>query len=735
MLMLATAQCYAACGNGIITITNVPNLGGSFYAVTALNATGQIAGYSLSAGDLAQHAFRFGPAGVTDLGTLGGSSSIGLALNDAGQVAGESLLLGDSESHGFLFDGTGLVDLGAMGGIASTAKAVNNAGQVTGDFQTLGSTVEAFVYANGTATSLGHLGGFYSRAAAINQSGDIVGNSLTDLSDQHAFLHTSGTMVDLGSLGSGYSDALALNDNDVVVGESYLANGELHGFVYSNGGMTDLGTLGGTYSSAYQVNNAGQIIGQSRTTDDAQMNGFIYNSGIITDLGTLGGSFSTPYAINNLGQVVGQAETADGIAHAFLRQGGTMTDLNTLLPTNSGWELDSAHFLNNGGRIVGTGTYNGGAQWFIFDLGGINHPPVADAGSDQTAECTNVATLDGTLSSDPDGDALTYEWSENGVILGTNSTLTASFITGSHKINLKVSDPCGETSQDSVVLNLGDSIAPLVTCPATVNNNGSGLVPDISSLLVVSDNCTPANQLVISQSPAAGTVLSSGQQLVTMTVTDASGNAATCTTTVVSGDTQPPVIIRAPKHAMVLANGDCQGKVPNFTRFVVARDNCTPTKSLVITQTPAAGSLLDKGEYIVVVTVTDAAGNSTSRGVKLTVADRTPPVIQKVTVTPNVLAPANGKIVQVTVSVKATDNCDPTPKSKIIRILCDEPTSRKDITVTGDLTVELSASNNARGNGRVYTIVLLCEDSAGNKAYRSVTVCVPKQTPPGHHRD
>lgn len=729
---MATIHSRAACGTGFATITNVPHLGGTAYTVTALNAVGQIAGSSLLPGDQAEHAFRHGPGGLTDLGTLGGSVSFGYALNDSGAVIGESFLADDSAPpHAFLFDSS-LIDLGTLGGVSSIAKGINNAGQVTGDFQTLGSTVEAFIYSNGTMTSLGHLGGFYSRAAAINQSGNIVGNSLTDIFDQHAFLYTNGTLVDLESLGGGYSDAFAINDSNVVVGESYLPNGELHGFMYSGGVMTDLGTLGGTYSSAYAINNAGQIIGRARTTDDAQLNGFIYSGGTMTDLGTLGGASSTPYAINNLGQVVGHAEQSDGGIRAFLWQGGTMTDLNTLLPANSGWLLDSAQFINDSGRIIGTGTYNGQAQWFIFDLSGGNNPPVAAAGPDQSTGCSDVATLDGTQSNDPDGDALTYEWSENGTVLGTNSTLTASFPIGTHTITLRVSDPCGDSSQDTVIVSVGDTTPPTLTCPGNVTSSGNGgceaTVPDLRPLVVASDNCTSANALVITQSPAAGTLLGSGQYVITVTATDAAGNAATCSTTITVGDSKPPVIIRAPKTTTVSVKDNCQGKVPNLTRLIVARDNCTPTKDLIITQTPAAGTLLEKGEHVVLLSVTDAAGNSAYKSVKLRIKDCTPPKIHSVSVTPNVLSPANGKSVKVEVSVTATDNCDATPTSKIVSILCDEQTARGDIKITGALAAQLAASRNAHGNGRIYTLVILCRDDAGNTSSKLVNVRVPKTT-------
>jgi sugar lactone lactonase YvrE len=40
----------------------------------------------------------------------------------------------------------------------------------------------------------------------------------------------------------------------------------------------------------------------------------------------------------------------------------------------------------------------------------VNHPPVADAGSPQTVHSGTLVTLNGSASSDPDGDPFTYEW-------------------------------------------------------------------------------------------------------------------------------------------------------------------------------------------------------------------------------------------------------------------------------------------------------------------------------------
>ena len=61
---------------------------------------------------------------------------------------------------------------------------------------------------------------------------------------------------------------------------------------------------------------------------------------------------------------------------------------------------------------------------------GLNHPPKAFAGLDQSANEGAVVTLDGRKSSDPDGDELTYLWSQTegpGIVLDDNTLDTPSF--------------------------------------------------------------------------------------------------------------------------------------------------------------------------------------------------------------------------------------------------------------------------------------------------------------------
>jgi uncharacterized repeat protein (TIGR03803 family) len=108
----------------------------------------------------------------------------------------------------------------------------------------------------------------------------------------------------------------------------------------------------------------------------------------------------------------------------------------------------------------------------------------------------------------------------------------------------------------------------------------------------------------------------------------------------------------------------------------------------------------------------------------VTTGDTTAPVISSVTASPDVLKPANGRMVPVAVTVAATDDRDPAPKSRIVSVTCNEPASG-DIQVTGDLTVSLRAKRSGK-TSRVYTITVQTTDAAGNAATGTVNVTVPK---------
>jgi probable HAF family extracellular repeat protein len=118
---------------------------------------------------------------MADLGTLGGTHSEGYAINASGQVAGYSDTTDNSASHAFLYSGTpgsggSMADLGTFGGRGTVAAAINASGQVagysrvTGDFADLPFLYSGTPGSGGTRTDLGTLGGPSGRALAINAS-------------------------------------------------------------------------------------------------------------------------------------------------------------------------------------------------------------------------------------------------------------------------------------------------------------------------------------------------------------------------------------------------------------------------------------------------------------------------------------------------------------------------------------------------------------------------------------
>ena len=111
--------------------------------------------------------------------------------------------------------------------------------------------------------------------------------------------------------------------------------------------------------------------------------------------------------------------------------------------------------------------------------------------------------------------------------------------------------------------------------------------------------------------------------------------------------------------------------------------------------------------------------------------DLVPPALQ-VAVTPDVLWPPNHKYVEVTATVRATDDGGAAPTVTLVSVTSNEPdngrgdgNTRNDIQIIDDRTFKLRAERSALGSGRVYTIIYQAEDAAGNTMLQSATVSVP----------
>ncbi len=91
--------------------------------------------------------------------------------------------------------------------------------------------------------------------------------------------------------------------------------------------------------------------------------------------------------------------------------------------------------------------------------------PVANAGVDQTVsdwdnDQVETVLLDGSGSYDPDGGALTYDWTIGGLSIGTTESFEHDFGIGTHTVTLAVTDTEDLTDSDDVVITVNPNMPP-----------------------------------------------------------------------------------------------------------------------------------------------------------------------------------------------------------------------------------------------------------------------------------
>lgn len=192
-------------------------------------------------------------------------------------------------------------------------------------------------------------------------------------------------------------------------------------------------------------------------------------------------------------------------------------------------------------------------------------------------------------------------------------------------------------------------------------------------------------------------------------------------------DGAPPVPVIDP---LPTVNGVCSATV---TAIPTALDNCAvPYGSEVFATTNDPLEYTDQGVHTITWTYEDEQGNTSSQLQTVSVIDDIPPVIDHLSVSPDVLWPPNNKMVSVAVTIDASDNCDAAPFCRITAVGSNEPVSgnsskRKavDWEVTGDLELGLRAERKGSGEDRLYDIEVTCSDYVGNATTVHAEVRVP----------
>ncbi len=109
--------------------------------------------------------------------------------------------------------------------------------------------------------------------------------------------------------------------------------------------------------------------------------------------------------------------------------------------------------------VVGDGTETSDPDQVTITVLQVNHAPVPDAGTDMSYAEGSTVSLDGSASWDPDGDALSYQWSSlDGIVLFNPTGTKPSFILPQvtentpYRFTLIVNDGAVSSSPDTVII-------------------------------------------------------------------------------------------------------------------------------------------------------------------------------------------------------------------------------------------------------------------------------------------
>jgi endo-1,4-beta-xylanase len=124
--------------------------------------------------------------------------------------------------------------------------------------------------------------------------------------------------------------------------------------------------------------------------------------------------------------------------------------------------------------------------------------------------------------------------------------------------------------------------------------------------------------------------------------------------------------------------------------------------------------------------------------------DDTPPSIH-VSLSPDVLWPANHELAPITATISASDDSGEAPEITLVSIVSNEPDNgRADGNTKGDIreaqlgtddrSFLLRAERAGNGDGRVYTVTYRARDASGNESTARAQVHVPLRPPKTPHK-
>jgi hypothetical protein len=224
---------------------------------------------------------------------------------------------------------------------------------------------------------------------------------------------------------------------------------------------------------------------------------------------------------------------------------------------------------------------------------------------------------------------------------------------GVNIVTLTVMDDAGNASTCTATVTVEDNTPPIALCQdITVMLDDNGMATITADLIDngSNDNCDEIDlEIDISEFDCEN----AGPNIVTLTVTDASGNTSTCTAIVTVLMPDPPTAVCQDITVFLDANGIVVIEPEDV-------DNGSTAQCGDVTLELDVDTLdcEDLGLVIVTLTVTDATGATSTCTATVTVVDEVDPICSSQDITVYVDAAGNVSITASQVNDGSTDNCD-----------------------------------------------------------------------------
>ena len=239
---------------------------------------------------------------------------------------------------------------------------------------------------------------------------------------------------------------------------------------------------------------------------------------------------------------------------------------------HNGYTKDNKYYLAN---------YTAGMR--VLDISDLQNQNISEYGYFDTYPSNNLASFSGAWN--------VYPYFESGNIVISNYSDGDFFL-------VKAS---GVTNEDNE-----DPVAVCQNIIVLLDENGQAIIS--ANYL---DGGSTDNEGIVSFEVNIDTFSCDdiGENTVTLTIADASGNTATCEAIVSVIDTINPIFVCAEDQNALITNSDGTYTLPDYvlSNEVSATDNCSD--NLMITQNPSAGTIISNGITIVSFETADDYGN------------------------------------------------------------------------------------------------------------------------------